>query len=319
MAIITMTNQKCANILENQELEHKAAPWEKSCAGVVSLLDMLAYAADVFCVLTEVMGRIIGQPALGIATALRNQGYMQEIQTRLVAARELCIRHKWVETANRIFEFETYLSTGEPMSGFINAAVLQSKCADLESHVFRVLGEELFFHADHDRSVEYLDWSTSSAAWRESFPFASFELSSAGECYLFNQPTAAVFHSMRALEIGLTALAGALGVKTARDQWEVVINNIEAAIKGISGPHAGSDWRQKQEQYSEAALHFRYLKNAWRNHTMHARANYNLLKAKEIWHHSTDFIADLNRTLGLKEPLANALAQQLKETEESDS
>jgi uncharacterized protein YjiS (DUF1127 family) len=55
-----------------------------------------------------------------------------------------------------------------------------------------------------------------------------------------------------------------------------------------------------QEQYSEAALHFRYLKNAWRNHIMHVRHTYELPKSSQILGHVSDFLQAL-KDVGLKE------------------
>ena len=33
----------------------------------------------------------------------------------------------------------------------------------------------------------------------------------------------------------------------------------------------GADWKEQQKFYSQAATHFMFLKDAWRNHVMHAR------------------------------------------------
>jgi hypothetical protein len=154
---------------------------------------------------------------------------------------------------------------------------------------------------------QYFKWHNSATQWAGSFPLASTEVFSAARCYLFDQPTASVFHSMRGLEIGLTVFAKAAGVAgQGRDQWEVIINNIESELKKINGPHAGTDWKRKQELYSEAALHFRYLKNAWRNHVMHSRHDYEGKKALEIGLHVSDFISELSGEMALKEPVALA-------------
>jgi hypothetical protein len=33
----------------------------------------------------------------------------------------------------------------------------------------------------------------------------------------------------------------------------------------------GPDWKEQQRFYSQAATHFMFLKDAWRNHVMHIR------------------------------------------------
>ena len=273
----------------------RCAPWENEEFGVVSLKDLLGYAADVFCALSDVIGRIVGVPLITIPRIVQNPDYMKEISHRLAAVKRQCDEHGWQETVSRITEVENYLG------GRIVPAVFQSKMADLQSHVYRLLQGQLFFHVDKAISMEYFDWLASTKSFRSAFPHSYFELCSAGECYIFGKPAASVFHSMRALELALQALARELDVPFEREQWETLINKIEAAIKKVNGPHAGADWKKKQELYSEAALHFRYLKNAWRNHVMHVRYTYDNKAAKVIWQHAGDFIDDLTQRVGLKE------------------
>lgn len=281
--------------------------------GVVSLEDVLAYAADIFCTLTDVIGRIVGQPWMSLGAALSNDGYKQELAARFQSARKLSRHHGWFETEQRINEVEQYLLENPCLP-----QILQHKCADLENHIFRLFDRNLFFHVNPDSSKEYFKWveQKNQTNLMRFFPQSFMELSRAANCYLVDEGTASVFHSMRALEIGLNAMAGSLNVAVLdRDQWEVVINKCESAISQINGPHAGADWRKKQEFYSEAALHFRFLKNAWRNHVMHARTEYNSPQALEILTHVTTFVASLSTNLGLKEPLADVLHERMVKIE----
>jgi hypothetical protein len=271
-------------------------PWKNKPLGVVSLEELLGYSAETMCALSDIIGRVAGVPLLVAASIIKNPNYMMEISHRISYAKKLSQEHGWTETVSRLAEIEVYIEENR-----IAPAVFQSKLADLQTHVNRVLKENLFFHVDKTRMEEYFEWNTEARVWRDIFPTPYFELTSAVECYLFGQPVAAVFHSMRALEVALQTFAQELIVPFDREQWENLINNIEAKIKTINGPHAGADWKKKQELYSEAALHFRYLKNAWRNHVMHVRHDYDKKTARTIWQHATDFVADLGMRVGLKE------------------
>jgi hypothetical protein len=274
--------------------------------GVVSLGEVLAYAADVFCVLTDVIGRVIGQPMLMLGSLLDDVGFRKDIIQRFEIAEKLCAEHGWEETEQRIKEVSGYLS-----GGLIIPAVLQSKCHDLESHILRVLRHDLFFHSDRKRLDKFWQLQEGIAAWKDSFTSAYLEMGSGNRCYLFAEPTASTFHYMRALEGGLEAFALALNITVeTRDQWETIITNIEVEIKKINGPHAGADWKRKQELYAEVALHFRYLKNAWRNHVMHRRHTYDDKKAIEIADHVTALIGELSGELGLKDKLALFIAKE---------
>ena len=123
----------------------------------------------------------------------------------------------------------------------------------------------------------------------EAFPSAMEDIKNAARCLAFDQWTASVFHAMRVLEIGLNALAAELKVPFDYRNWENIINEIEAAIKRKKGAN------KVEEQFnSEAALQFRYFKNAWRNHVMHVRAvTYDEERAEAIFGHVKEFMTHL--------------------------
>jgi hypothetical protein len=271
--------------------------------GVVSLADLLAYNVELMHILASALGGIKTQPFL------LDDSARTDLMKTLARAQRVCMDHGWMESAHQINQVGEYI--GDPL---MMPLVLQSKCSDLEQHLLRVFNDNLFFHAESEHLKDYQTEGEVAKIWKDDFPLAYFESYSMRKCYLFGEPTASVFHSMRMLEIGLRAFAKVLNVPvTTRDQWEVIINNIETEIKKISGPQAGADWKQKQEAYSEAALHFRYLKNAWRNHVSHARVSYEPPKALQIMRHVCEFIKEL-KSIGLKEPLADAMMQANDET-----
>ncbi len=118
------------------------------------------------------------------------------------------------------------------------------------------------------------------------WPTAIHNLISAGSCYQYEEFTASVFHSMRATEKILTTVAASLtGIDPSRDQWQTLIERIELAIKEFDKLPKGDPREQKQMFYSEIAMQFRYIKNAWRNHVMHSRSEYKEKEAREIWWH----------------------------------
>jgi hypothetical protein len=142
-----------------------------------------------------------------------------------------------------------------------------------------------------------------------SFSEASRDIRSAGSCYAADRNTACVMHLMRVLELGLNALAERLSVKFGRREWENVINDIEAAIAKINGPYAGLDWREQQRFYAEAAKDFRYFKNAWRNHAMHAREHYDAGDARMILDHVKAFMVHLAESKAGEEAQAETSQQ----------
>ena len=132
------------------------------------------------------------------------------------------------------------------------------------------------------------------------FPSAQFDIANGGACLAATVFTAAVFHLMRVLEIGLTALGKVFNVSLAHTNWEPAIREIESKIRAMqSDPEwrALSDYKQQQQFYAQAASHFGVLKDAWRNYTMHARSKYTDVEAEQIFNNVRSFMQKLAERL----------------------
>jgi hypothetical protein len=107
-----------------------------------------------------------------------------------------------------------------------------------------------------------------------AFPSAMYDIAEAGACLALDRASACVFHLMRALEVGLTVLGAKFGVSLAHTNWGPAIEQIERKISDLhtdASWKALPDYKEQQEFYAQAASHFRILKIAWRNYTMHNR------------------------------------------------
>ncbi len=125
------------------------------------------------------------------------------------------------------------------------------------------------------------------------FPTAAPEIDEAGKCLALGRSTACVMHLMRALEVGLKALADDLGVPFA-ENWNHLLAQIERVIPTIEAKTHGA---KNEQWYSEVATHFRFLKNAWRNHAMHVHERYDDEKAKAIFDSVRAFMQHLSTKL----------------------
>lgn len=169
------------------------------------------------------------------------------------------------------------------------ATYLEGRCGIEE--IERVIKNELsdmplFFMSkermsEHDKMFEEV-----KLLYDRPWPIALTNLDSARFCYVYEEFTASVFHSMRAVEKILTTVADSLtGVDLSREQWQTLIERIESEIKKLDALSKGADREKKQTFCSEIAMQFRYIKNAWRNHVMHGRTTYKEKEAREIWWH----------------------------------
>jgi hypothetical protein len=166
---------------------------------------------------------------------------------------------------------------------------LEGRCAieEIERTFINELADKSIYYIPKDRAAEGARMLEEvRELWPEPWPIALDNLDSARYCYRFDEHTASVFHSMRAVEPILTALARSLtGVDPSREQWQTLIERTEAAIKDMDQLPKTPDRDRKQTAYSEVAMQFRFIKNAWRNHVMHSRGDYKERDAREIWWH----------------------------------
>ena len=120
----------------------------------------------------------------------------------------------------------------------------------------------------------------------ESFPSAGFDIVCSGQCLALGMATASVFHLMRVMEIVLTPIAKTFSVTIDRTNWQWALNEIEGKVKAMHLDlywTAQLDWKEQHDFYAEAVVHFLIVKDAWRNHTMHARAKYSDDEAERIF------------------------------------
>ncbi|MGH2454925.1 MAG: hypothetical protein ACRDHD_01515 [Candidatus Limnocylindria bacterium] len=133
-----------------------------------------------------------------------------------------------------------------------------------------------------------------------AFPSATYDISESGICLALARGSAAVFHLMRVLEIGLSALGNKFGVSLAHTNWGPAIEAIEAKVRKLHIDPAWTsllDYKEQQEFYSQAASHFGVLKDAWRNYTMHARGFYTEEQAEAVFDSVRGFMQKLAERL----------------------
>ncbi len=144
--------------------------------------------------------------------------------------------------------------------------------AEARSHAFLVMdgGTERFLgSADDLFGADVVD----------AFPEAEFDLGEAGKCRAFGLWTASVMHLMRALEVGLKALAAHVGV-VHEDNWNKTLNQIEARLREVRRKDDGPD---AEQWAAEIGTQLRFIKNAWRNQAMHPLATYDEARAVAIY------------------------------------
>jgi hypothetical protein len=196
--------------------------------GVVSLMQMLALEE-------KVLGdrrRNLEMLPPGSLPAPIGQLRAEEADTKRLEGMIQFARH----TCQRL-EIGAAVDRAERLLNRLNRPML---FIDLEPEI-RVLKETIddglryicFYHYPERKRAVLIrvesDWQFVTA----QFPSARSDAIAATDCYALGQYTAAVFHAMRVLEYGLRELAQAVNLTFDVQQWQSIIEQIEAEIRNI--------------------------------------------------------------------------------------
>jgi hypothetical protein len=165
-------------------------------------------------------------------------------------------------------------------------AIYSTLQAELRTTQFKMIPKE---RSKYNNS----EWLKNSAI-QSQFPSSFKELERAGACYSYGQGTAAVFHSMRALEPTLAAIAKPFPhISPAHENWQNIIEQIESAVRSIGQQPKSQQKIDDEKFFGTAASHLYFVKNAWRNHVVHARDSYSDDEAVKILTQTLEFIESL--------------------------
>lgn len=152
------------------------------------------------------------------------------------------------------------------------------------------------------------------------FPDARFDAEQVALCMVAGASTAAIFHMMRVVEAGIRVLGKDLGLSKIKEThkpilggkltkpkvkvvpienctWERIHNQIRAKIDSrLAKLRQGPVKDRKQSFYSSILHDFHGFKDAWRNHVMHTRGQYNEDQAVGLLSHVDRFIQALAST-----------------------
>jgi hypothetical protein len=158
--------------------------------------------------------------------------------------------------------------------------------------IFSRIGDEIerchFFHLENAYFAYY---ESSEKLFGEvvakQFPSAIYELDEASKCIAFARSTAAVFHLMRIMEIGLRSVAECLNIPSpfnpGGQNWGGILGQIKLEIDRRG--KAGKTWSNLSDRHTFVDLHASLdsVRNAWRNTTMHVEKKYTQEEAVQIF------------------------------------
>jgi hypothetical protein len=166
------------------------------------------------------------------------------------------------------------IKEGVDKGTFFDYKTMNQQLQELMNRMWDELDTHVFYQIETNKSRYYEEpEKLVGGEIAAAFPSAASELSDASKCYGLGRNTPCVFHSMRALEVGLSCMAKVFGVSADHTNWQNIIDQVEARIRDLAKTKP-KNWKQDQEFYSQAASHFIVFKDAWRNYTAHMRGKY---------------------------------------------
>jgi hypothetical protein len=230
--------------------------------------------------------------------------HLQEVRLGMVANHEndFQLTEKDRDRLNQTLKYLSVLGPVADMEGtkhladdliqslnYLGPDEIDAKIDSLQITVQRELEDKKFFYVPSDRSHYYDNKSICGPLVAEKFPGSVTDIIEAGNCYALERPTACVFHLMRVIPYGMTALAKMLKVKYKKPviclDWNGIIQPIEAAVERLRQTSRTPKKLDDVQYYSEIVQHLYFCKDAWRNHVSHSREPYDMAQAKSVLDH----------------------------------
>ena len=290
-------------------------------AEVVALLSLRRIKADEYIRIGEVLEQIINrvEPRRTPNKPIPGED-AENLTGHFKALQKHCDEIRLATSSALVAEVLVDFDGGSGGNGLVHTwGQIRKQVRLLRTAIHSEIKERLFLFLPPDRAIYYpKDDAPLGRQVAERFPKVEADVIAGRRAYAFGLDTAAVFHHMRALEIGLWAVARKLEIKLeGTEQWKRVIDDIESYVKGLEQKPRTKQRLRTQTFYSEAAKEFRYFKDAWRNHVMHARVSYEQDEAARIMAHVGDFIGHLATKLrdGTRKDTMDRLFPRLSQEE----
>ncbi len=157
----------------------------------------------------------------------------------------------------------------------------------------------LYIPQDKVRITETMskDWAKTIVAFEAT---AKKEVGNAIRCYTTGNPTACVFHLMRAAEIGLRALAKERRVTLAKNrplgwaEWQELLEGLNKKVRIIASKKRGPAREKALVFYQGILGEFEAFKDVYRNNVMHSRETYDNARALSVLNHVREFMERLS-------------------------
>jgi hypothetical protein len=259
--------------------------------------------------LSAAQSKLVSARAVGGGAATLPDEKYKALIENVEFGKQVCEEAKFTDSWHKI-----HMSLSELNSSVMDISSLQTELRNIGEAILVESAKFKFLRVSRDRA-NYVDnhlalFGPSVVA---AFPSAVPDMREAGNCLAAECNTAAVFHLMRTVEWGLRALCADVGLIRLKSKtkggkikytpisytdWEHMLSQLQARIDvKLNRIKRGKLKQDAQEFYYPALQDIRGIRDAWRNHVMHTRAEYNHQDADAILRHVERLLTTLAKRI----------------------
>jgi len=267
--------------------------------GLVTLLDVLKFAAENFWKASQILADIRNNPASASSPARARE--MRDTLTVLnenlraldlpVSVREFEKFNSWMN--DRMVELGKITSIENQKSAFFAIEpIVKTKIEQVCSVVDSELESRIFFHVQPASALFYDQAELFGAPVNAKFPSIQYDMVEAGNCYAASRSTACVFHLMRIMEVGVQAFGEKLGVTYPDSKnWQNILDESNKAIRALPQKDRSTI------KLCEISANLYSVKLVWRNEVMHPNDTYTLEEAENLIRLVKLFLSNLSEVV----------------------
>ena len=193
----------------------------------------------------------------------------------------------------------SHLKSRIPAHLEVSFQVLESELSGLRHSILSELQQRKFVFVEPGKAGFFEQDALFGEKVNSAFPSAKQDIKEAGNCLAADLNTAAIFHLMRATEIGLRAAGRRLTPRSksriAYLEWGAIIKLMAKKVDAIT--HNGKPRSKKKindlEFYNGIIGELDAFKDVWRNNVMHTRGHYSEHEAMGVFSHVRAFLQRL--------------------------
>jgi hypothetical protein len=170
----------------------------------------------------------------------------------------------------------------QSLNGQAKIEQIGSSAAHLKFRLLDDLQADFYFQVDRPDVPLYGQPLAFGEAVAKKFKTVLPEIENAGNCLALRQPTACVFHLMRAMEGAVRTLGRRLNMTIApQTTWRQLTGGMDGKIRGM--PERNDREKKKKEAWEAARANLHHVGSVWRNSTMHPGKSYTRSQAHDVY------------------------------------